>query len=89
MLLFRIFNRIYALLFGYFWLSCRRCGRKFGGHECGEGSIYKNGQWWAVCKFCDEELIKKFNEDNPEEPIYGDVSSYKEGMVLFHGRQII
>jgi len=31
----RLFNFIYAKLFGYFWLPCRVCGRNFGGHEVG------------------------------------------------------
>ena len=29
----RTLNRIYAWLFGYFWLPCPVCGRMFGGHE--------------------------------------------------------
>lgn len=29
----RWFNRSYASLFGYFWLPCPLCKKKFGGHE--------------------------------------------------------
>ncbi len=29
----RTFHRVYAWLFGYFWLPCPVCGRMFGGHE--------------------------------------------------------
>ena len=29
----RTLNRMYAWLFGYFWLPCHVCGRMFGGHE--------------------------------------------------------
>ena len=30
---FRRLHRIYAGLFGYFWLPCPTCGREFGGHD--------------------------------------------------------
>lgn len=30
---FRLFNKIYAKLFGYFWLPCPICEQYFGGHE--------------------------------------------------------
>ena len=29
----RTIHKIYAWLFGYFWLPCPMCGRMFGGHE--------------------------------------------------------
>jgi hypothetical protein len=29
----RLFNRIYAWYFHYFWLPCPICGQMFGGHE--------------------------------------------------------
>lgn len=29
----RWFHRVWAWLFGYFWLPCPDCGRMFGGHE--------------------------------------------------------
>ena len=29
----RLLNKIYAKIFGYFWLPCPVCGRMFGGHE--------------------------------------------------------
>ena len=31
----RLLNKLYAWLFGYFWLPCPVCGRDFGGHEAG------------------------------------------------------
>ena len=31
--MFRLLNRAYAWLFGYFWLPCPVCGECFGGHE--------------------------------------------------------
>lgn len=29
----RALNKIWAHIFGYFWLPCPLCGRNFGGHE--------------------------------------------------------
>lgn len=29
----RVWNRTYALVFGYFWIPCPLCGEYFGGHE--------------------------------------------------------
>lgn len=29
----RPLQRLYAFLFGYFWLPCPVCGEHFGGHE--------------------------------------------------------
>lgn len=29
----RIAHKIYARMFGYFWLPCPVCGKHFGGHE--------------------------------------------------------
>ena len=36
----RWFNKIYAKLFGYFWLPCPRCDRMFGGHEAGNDVLW-------------------------------------------------
>ncbi len=35
----RTLNRIYAWLFGFFWLPCPVCKRMFGGHEAGFGAL--------------------------------------------------
>ena len=29
----RLAHRLYATVFGYFWVPCRTCGAYFGGHE--------------------------------------------------------
>jgi len=29
----RFLNRLYAFVFGYFWLPCPICNRMYGGHE--------------------------------------------------------
>jgi hypothetical protein len=34
----RLYHRIYAWWFGYFWLPCPVCGEYFGGHEWGHDS---------------------------------------------------
>lgn len=55
---FRFFNKIYAHMFGYFWLSCPKCGKMFGGHEAGTTSVPKDSglDWvcagWICCKEC-------------------------------------
>lgn len=36
----RLFHRLYALIFGYFWLPCPVCRRYFGGHEKGGGCYW-------------------------------------------------
>lgn len=33
MLKFRLLNKLYAKMFGYFWTSCPLCKQMFGGHE--------------------------------------------------------
>lgn len=56
----RWFQRLRAWLGGYFWLPCPLCGRKFGGHEWGDGpytSIANParglGAGTAVCPACE------------------------------------
>lgn len=51
----RLFHRIYAFVFGYFWLPCPICGNYFGGHECG-GTLMQNfHSGKAVCRNCTKE----------------------------------
>lgn len=38
----RWLHRVYAFLFGYFWVPCPICGRMFGGHENG-GTLWLTG----------------------------------------------
>ena len=49
----RIFHRIYAAMFGYFWLPCPVCGRMFGGHELNNKNtaslIGDDGKAQCVC----------------------------------------
>ena len=49
----RTLNRIYAWLFGYFWLPCPVCGQMFGGHEIANcftaALVGKDGRAQRVC----------------------------------------
>lgn len=49
-------QRMWAGVFGYFWLPCRECGRMYGGHETAPGAINvydpaKDG-CFSVCRAC-------------------------------------
>lgn len=50
----RLFHKVYAWFYGYFWLSCPSCGRKFGGHEVVEGNRVKpvGSGYFCVCPKC-------------------------------------
>ena len=39
----RWMHKVYAFAFGYFWLPCPECGRWFGGHEEGGGTLWVSG----------------------------------------------
>ena len=60
----RFFNKIYAIIFGYFWLPCPICGEYFGGHE-ESGTLYISYiEGESTCKNCKnkaEEVNKKNN----------------------------
>ena len=49
----RIFHRIYAWMFGYFWLECPVCRNYFGGHEISNrftaALIRDDGRAYSVC----------------------------------------
>ncbi len=55
----RWMNRIYARVFGYFWIPCPICKRHFGGHESaktllrGPGKILRFDH--LVCWRCEDE----------------------------------
>jgi hypothetical protein len=48
---FRTLNRLYAFLWGYFWLPCPKCGQMFGGHERGTTGVPTGtpGEEWMAC----------------------------------------
>lgn len=61
MKLWRYLNKIYANKFGYFWLSCPRCGKMFGGHEVGKDALHRTIYSGSVCcKFCEKGHLETF-----------------------------
>jgi hypothetical protein len=51
----RWWHRAYAARFGYFWLPCPLCSRKFGGHEFGTDipdPLKGPGCGLAICSRC-------------------------------------
>ena len=57
---FRLLNKLYAHLFGYFWLPCPLCGQMFGGHEWKRGHLIRITQYNSkgICKDCGDMIIK-------------------------------
>ena len=60
----RFLHRVYALLFGYFWITCPSCGRWFGGHENGGGTLwmscdgmFRSGR--VLCPKCPQDIYDK------------------------------
>lgn len=49
---YRLFNKLYANLFGYFWLPCPSCGQMFGGHESSWKCKLIEGHTYSVCNDC-------------------------------------
>lgn len=49
----RLYHHIYAFLNRYFWMPCPLCGRGFGGHEEGAGTLwYGSDLGVTVCPRC-------------------------------------
>lgn len=58
----RLLNKIYAKLFGYFWLPCRLCGQHFGGHEWDDGNNIRfcNAAFEeGICRDCGAKIKYK------------------------------
>lgn len=51
----RWLQKLYALLFGYFWIPCPTCGNMFGGHEWGASLMISWRRGIATCPECVEE----------------------------------
>lgn len=64
----RLFQFLYAKLFGYFWLPCPICGKNFGGHEK-HGSLMTSWDGGIMtCPDCAEEAEHRnqlFMQDHP------------------------
>lgn len=75
----RTMNRLYAWLFGYFWLPCPICRRMFGGHEVKRGYIVSlmssRSEGQVVCPRCKVEAIRR-NLANGTQPVMGH---YEDG----------
>jgi hypothetical protein len=65
----KLIHKIYAYLFGYFWLPCPRCGQMFGGHQKGGGTNYdqpfnlKGANTGKVC--CPDCVGDVYKESTP------------------------
>ena len=60
----RYFHRMYAKIFGYFWVPCPICGEPFGGHEIRDiktAHVVIDGKSWNVCPkdSCNSEAISR------------------------------
>ena len=66
MKLFRRLNKLYANVFGYFWLPCPVCGEDFGGHEIANMNtrcvVDKAGRCMSVCtkESCNEVALRLY-----------------------------
>jgi hypothetical protein len=49
-------NKLFAAIFGYFWLPCPLCGQHFGGHEWrdidGKSSVIGTNPGKGICPDC-------------------------------------
>lgn len=55
----RWLNKIYAKIFGHFWVECRLCRKMFGGHECANTVLMQSCiVGYKVCNHCDERADK-------------------------------
>lgn len=60
---YRLLNKLYATLLGYFWLKCPLCSQYFGGHEKSGSLLISQSLGEEVCEDCIPEskhLNKKF-----------------------------
>lgn len=52
--------KLRARIGGYFWLPCDVCGREFGGHETGGGTVrHANGRGTLTCPKCPGDWVRK------------------------------
>lgn len=68
----RLLNKMYANLFGYFWLPCPICGKPFGGHEWKSGSDYSldypdGSGGVGICPDCGDKRKKERLQDRSKE----------------------
>jgi len=46
-------HRVWARVFGYFWMPCSECGEMYGGHEWKVGAAVHEETGLGVCPRCD------------------------------------
>lgn len=54
----RWLHRLWARLWGFYWLPCPVCGRMYGGHETnafGHSIKIADGTWRMTCPLCPVE----------------------------------
>ena len=71
---FRLLNKIYAHIFGYFWAQCSLCGKYFGGHEWKQDNqlMITKDMGECVCNDCGDKA-RKINKKElviPDNPYY-------------------
>lgn len=67
----RFLHRIYARVFGYFWLPCPLCGEMFGGHEVNytEAVSCSDGRHRMVCPNKECRMIANIQMWNRIQPL--------------------
>ena len=62
----RLLNKIYAKVFGYFWLPCPVCGKEYGGHEhvWTVPLIADDGRAYGVCSHECGKKAQALNDKN-------------------------
>lgn len=62
--MFKLFHRIYAFIFGYFWLPCPICKKEFGGHQK-NGILYTDYKLTTgkcICPNC-AKISREWHQD--------------------------
>lgn len=60
----RLLHKLYAFIFGYFWLPCPKCGRYFGGHEKHGGIIWNEpGKGVIMCDRHTDDINSELNNE--------------------------
>ncbi len=60
---YKWYRKLYAELFGYFWMPCPICGNMFGGQEVKRKPVFlrtERGKGRIVCPGCCKKAIQDF-----------------------------
>lgn len=56
----RFLAKLRARIGGYFWATCDVCGREFGGHERGNGTVrHADGRGTLTCPNCPGDWLAR------------------------------